>query len=57
MSNSESDSDVSGAEGGETICPVCDGTDTKEIVDGDLDYRCGDCGAEFNPSGGRVNVE
>ena len=57
MSESESSSDVSGAAGGETVCPVCDGTDTEEIVDGNLDYQCGNCGAEFDPSGGRVNVE
>ena len=57
MSESESDSDVPGAEGGETVCPVCDSTNTEEIDGGDLDYRCGDCGAEFDPSGGRVNVE
>ena len=56
MSESESSSDVSGAAGGETVCPVCDGTDTEEIG-GDLDYRCLACDVEFDPSGGRVNVE
>lgn len=56
---SESNSDVSGAAGDETICPVCDAANTEEIVDGehDLPYRCLGCGAEFDPTGGRVNVE
>lgn len=53
----DNDSDVPGAAGGETVCPVCDSTTIEEAVDGDLDYRCLDCGAEFDPSGGRVNVE
>lgn len=56
MTESESTSDVSGAAGGETVCPVCDATDTEKIVDDDLDYRCFGCDAEFDPSGGRVNV-
>lgn len=56
-SMNESSSDVPGAEGGETVCPVCDSTNTEKVVDGELDYRCLDCGAEFDPSGGRVNVE
>jgi transposase-like protein len=57
MSDSESGSDVSGATGDETVCPVCDSANTEEIAGGDLDYRCLDCGAEFDPTGGRVNVE
>ena len=55
--SNENMSDVAGAEGDETVCPVCDGTNIEEIVDGNLDYQCRDCGAEFDPSGGRVNVE
>lgn len=54
---SETSSDIPGAEGGETVCPICDGTNIEEIVDGDLDYQCLDCGAAFDPSGGRVNIE
>lgn len=54
---SEDPSDVPGAEGGETVCPICDSTDTETIVDGELNYRCLECGAEFDSSGGRINVE
>jgi DNA-directed RNA polymerase subunit RPC12/RpoP len=46
--------DVPGAEGGSTICPVCDAENTEEIEGGGLDYRCLECDAEFDPSGGRV---
>ena len=59
MSNSDSESGVPGAEGGEAVCPVCDSTAIEDISSGvsELDYHCTDCGAEFDPSGGRVNVE
>jgi transposase-like protein len=55
----ESNSNLSGAEGGNTICPICDSGNTESVGGGvpDLDYRCRDCGAEFDPTGGRVNVE
>lgn len=57
MSENENENPIPGAEGSETVCPVCDGTNIEEIVDGDLDYQCLDCGAAFDPSAGRVNVE
>jgi tRNA(Ile2) C34 agmatinyltransferase TiaS len=53
----DNDSGLSGAEGNEVVCPVCESVDTEEVAGGGLDYRCLDCGAEFDPSGGRVNVE
>lgn len=55
--DNESESDVPGAEGDAVLCPVCDSVDTEGVAGGDLDYRCLACGAEFDPSGGRVNVE
>jgi hypothetical protein len=52
--------DVSQAEGDAVLCPFCDSANIEEFVgdpDLGLDYRCLDCGAEFDPTGGRVNVE
>ena len=51
-----SDSDVSGAAGDEAVCPVCDGTNTEEIVDGDLDYRCLDCGQSSTRAAARSTL-
>jgi len=48
-------SDVPGAEGGSTVCPVCDSENTEKIGERGLEYRCLDCEAEFDPSGGRVD--
>jgi tRNA(Ile2) C34 agmatinyltransferase TiaS len=56
-SGTDRESTVSGAEGDGVVCPVCDSVDTEGVAGGDLDYRCLDCGATFDPSGGRVNVE
>jgi transposase-like protein len=56
---SDNDSDGPGVEGGTVLCPVCDSANTEEIGGGvsTLDYHCGDCGAEFDPTDGRVDVE
>ena len=54
---SEPPSDVVGADGDTGVCPVCDATTIEKTIDGDLDYRCLDCGAEFDSTGGRINVE
>ena len=47
---------VPGAEGGSTACPVCGSQNTEEIERGDqgLNYRCLECDAEFDASGGRI---
>ena len=59
MTENTNDSDVPDAEGGEVVCPICDSTNIEEIGSGvsELDYHCRDCGAEFDPNAGRVNVE
>lgn len=53
----KSESVIPGTAGDETVCPVCDSTNTEEIVGDKLDYRCLRCSAEFDPTGGRVSVE
>lgn len=45
---------VPGAEGGQTVCPVCDSENIKEIEKSGLAYQCLECDAEFDSSGGRV---
>ena len=51
---------VPGAEGDETICPVCDSERTEEREEatgmGELSHRCLDCDAEFDDSGGRIDL-
>ena len=51
----ETMSDVPGAEGGSTVCPVCDSENTEKIGERGLEYRCLECNAEFDPSGGRID--
>jgi DNA-directed RNA polymerase subunit RPC12/RpoP len=45
------ESTVSGAEGDEVVCPVCDSVDIEGVADGYLDYRCLNCGATFDAGG------
>ena len=51
---------VPGAEGDDTICPVCDSerTEEREAATGmdELSHRCLDCDAEFDDSGGRIDL-
>jgi transposase-like protein len=46
-------------EGTTPVCPACE-SERVEAIDpaaSPLEYRCLDCGAEFDESGGRIAVE
>jgi DNA-directed RNA polymerase subunit RPC12/RpoP len=47
-----------GADGDELACPACESNRIEDITaaesPGSLTYRCLDCTAEFDESGGRV---
>jgi hypothetical protein len=51
---------VPGAEGDDTICPVCDSERTEERKAasgmGELSHRCLDCDAEFDDTGARIDL-
>ncbi|HET7323909.1 MAG TPA: hypothetical protein VFJ06_06230 [Halococcus sp.] len=38
-------------------CPTCESANTVQIAARGLQYQCRDCNTEFDPTGGRVNVE
>ena len=45
---------VPDADGGEPEheCPSCGSTNTEPSAETRLEYKCRDCGTEFDPSGG-----
>jgi DNA-directed RNA polymerase subunit RPC12/RpoP len=48
MSNNVSDRD----DDPDHECPSCGSTDTEPSAETRLEYKCRDCGAEFDPPGG-----